>query len=232
MGGKWDPLQDPPSWSLSWNDLKYTQGPSYWQFPSPPWKAWHIPVLGASSLHPSVYSSSLYRHLCLRLCLPAFWFLIFLGTFSSTLSLSSFSVFLVDFIFVSLALLSYQLPQSHKPRLFCSRQPPITGLKELKGGDQQRDGAGVGVARALLLQRGRGEEQKRAEKCPSQQTAKTAYTGSPSLNPFPAENRHLAPLFPVTLSARSSSSVPQWVTSHLEPLTTDNSLKDLPLHPK
>lgn len=93
MGGKWDPLQDPPSWSLSWNDLKYTQGPSYWQFPSPPWKAWHIPVLGASSLHPSVYSSSLYRHLCLRLCLPAFWFLIFLGTFSSTLSLSHHSLF-------------------------------------------------------------------------------------------------------------------------------------------
>lgn len=88
-----------------------------------------------------------------------FWF---------SLSLSSFSVFLVDFIFLSLALLSSQLPQSHKPKLFCSRQPPITGLEELKGGDQQRDGAGVGVARALLLQQGRGDKQKRAEKCPSQ----------------------------------------------------------------
>lgn len=95
-------------------------------------------------------------------------------------------------IFLTLALLSPQLPQSHKPSLFCSRQPPITELQELKGGNQQRDG--VGEQGHCCYNKGGEMSRKEQRSTPPSKQPKLPTTALLGQNPFPAEIRHLAPL--------------------------------------
>lgn len=79
--------------------------------------------------------------------------------------LSFFSISWSVSIFLSLAWLSPQLPQSHKPSRPCSRQPPITGLQEWRGGGCREMGAWKSWGAVATA--GEGERQKRAERCHS-----------------------------------------------------------------
>jgi hypothetical protein len=115
-------------------------------------------------------------------------------------------------------LLSPQLPQSHKPSLFCSRQPPITELQELKGGNQQR--VGVGEQGHCCYNKGGEMSRKEQRSTPPSKQPKLPTTALLGQNPFPAENRHLAPLCSVR---QVHFLYPQWVASRLEPLITDST---------
>jgi len=157
----------------------------YQQFLSP-WEALNIPTLGAhpnvflcallfffipSLLHFFIFYHHLYDFLCVHLCFSLSLSLLWFGVsdiLKVFLSLSlplfySFIIldFLVGFHFLSLASLSPQLPQSHKPSRPCSRQPPITGLQELRGGGCREKGAWKSWGVVATAWEGRGRKEQR-----------------------------------------------------------------------
>lgn len=116
-----------------------------------------ISIIFFVSISASVYCS---HHL-------DFWYLLFLRSFCLYLCLPlfySFSSFFISWsvsIFLSLALLSPQLPQSHKPSRPCSRQPPITELQELGGGGCRETGAWKSWGAVATAGEGRGRKEQR-----------------------------------------------------------------------
>ena len=109
---------------------------------------------------------------------------VFLPLFVSlSFILSSFSVSWSVSIFLSLALLSPQLLQSHKPSRPCSRQPPITGLQEMRGGGCREMGAWK--CWGAVATTGKGEAKKSREM--SLPEGSHSCLHSRCLDPFPAE---------------------------------------------